>query len=100
MPYSITFSPAAFAELADIKAYYRGPIVAAIDEQLANQPTVETRNRKMLIGLYPPFEHQEPVWELRVGTFRVYYDVNEDMHEVTVRAVRNKPLHSTTEQIL
>jgi mRNA-degrading endonuclease RelE of RelBE toxin-antitoxin system len=43
---------------------------------------------------------EEPVWELRVGKFRVFYDVDEDATTVTVRAIREKPPHKTTEDIL
>jgi mRNA-degrading endonuclease RelE of RelBE toxin-antitoxin system len=63
-------------------------------------PTQETRNRKMLVGLKPPWEHEEPIWELRVGKHRVFYDVDEDEKKVMVRAVRAKPPHKTTEDIL
>ena len=61
---------------------------------------METRNKKILVGLTPPWEHQPPVWELRVGEYRVFYDVDEPDRRVTVRAVRRKPPHATTEGIL
>jgi len=41
-----------------------------------------------------------PIWELRVGEFRVFYDVDEEAQTVFVRAVRHKPPHKTTEEIL
>jgi mRNA-degrading endonuclease RelE of RelBE toxin-antitoxin system len=85
--------------LQAIKPFHRRPIVEAIDEQLAHEPTVETTNRKLLAGLHADFEHDEPVWELRVGQYRVYYDVNSDSMTVVIRAVREKPPHVTTEQI-
>ena len=53
----------------------------------------------MLTGLQPDFEHDPPVWELRVGQYRVYYDVSEELKAVVVRAVREKPPHTITEQI-
>ena len=59
-----------------------------------------TRNKKVLAGLKPPWEHEEPVWELRVGKYRVFYDVNEVDQRVMIRAVRAKPPHRTTEEIL
>ncbi len=61
---------------------------------------METRNKKKLVGLVPPWEHVEPVWELRVGEFRVFYDVDEVEARVVVRAVRRKPPHKATEEIL
>ncbi len=41
-----------------------------------------------------------PIWELRVGDWRVFYDVEEKAGKVFVRAVRHKPPHKTTEEIL
>jgi mRNA-degrading endonuclease RelE of RelBE toxin-antitoxin system len=61
---------------------------------------VETRNKKVIPGLIPPWKHEPPVWELRVGEFRVFYDVNKESAHVIVRAVRRKPPHKTTEDIL
>ena len=57
-------------------------------------------NKKIVVGLKPPWEHEEPVWELRVGPFRVFYDVNEAEQSVVIRAVREKTPHRTTEEIL
>jgi mRNA-degrading endonuclease RelE of RelBE toxin-antitoxin system len=100
MPYAIEVTDGAFAELRSIKAYHQRRIADAIDEQLPHQPTVETKNRKPLIAVQADFEHREPVWELRVEAYRVYYDVSEESHTVFIRAIREKPSHSTTEQVL
>jgi hypothetical protein len=54
----------------------------------------------MLSGLVPPWEHVPPVWELRIGELCVFYDVDEAAQVVSVRAVRHKPAHRTTEEIL
>jgi mRNA-degrading endonuclease RelE of RelBE toxin-antitoxin system len=99
MPYSIEITDATFDELQAIKAFYCRQIVDSIEQQLMHQPNVETRNRKILIGLQPNFEHGEPIWELRVGTYRIYYDVDESAKTIFVRAIREKPPHATTEQI-
>jgi mRNA-degrading endonuclease RelE of RelBE toxin-antitoxin system len=53
-----------------------------------------------LIGLKPPWEHEEPARELRVGKYRVFYDVDEEKQQVIIRAVREKPPHRTTEEIV
>ena len=45
-------------------------------------------------------EHMDPVWELRIGEYRVFYDVDEQASLVMVRAIRHKPPHKTTEEIL
>jgi len=60
----------------------------------------ETRNHKMLPGLQPPWDQELPIWELRVGEYRVFYDVQEQARLVTVRAIRLKSPHKTTEEIL
>jgi len=75
-------------------------ILEHIEAQLTHQPTQQTRNKKILVGLIPPWEYVEPVWELRVGEYRVFYDVDEDASIVTIRAIRHKPPHKTTEEIL
>jgi mRNA-degrading endonuclease RelE of RelBE toxin-antitoxin system len=53
-----------------------------------------------LINLVPPWDVAPPVWELRVGQYRVFYDVDEGKKVVYVRAVREKPRGKTTEEIL
>jgi mRNA-degrading endonuclease RelE of RelBE toxin-antitoxin system len=95
MGYEIEIAIGAVEELKAIKRYYRRAIIDAIEQELTHQPTTETRNRKLLVGLKPDFEHVPPVWEFRVGDYRVFYDVNVEQ----VRAVREKPPHATTEQI-
>lgn len=100
MPFTIEIVESACDELQAIKSFFRTQIIDAIDEQLTREPTVETKNRKVLVGFRANFEHAEPVWELRVGQYRVYYDVNGESMTVIVRAVRKKPPHVTTEQIV
>lgn len=87
-------------DLRAIKPHDRRRILDAVEEQLSLEPTVQTRNRKVLVNLIPPFETVPPVWELRVGDFRIFYDVDEEDQVVAVRAVRRKPLHKTTEETL
>ena len=86
--------------LAGLRAFERVRILDEIEDQLTEQPTQETRNKKLLPGLKPPWEQELPVWELRVGEYRVFYDVDDAEQVVTVRAIRRKPPHATTEEIL
>jgi hypothetical protein len=67
---------------------------------LTHQPTQETRNKKLLPGLKTPWDAVLSVWELRVGDYRVFYDVDNAQRRVTIRAIRRKPPHTTTEEIL
>jgi mRNA-degrading endonuclease RelE of RelBE toxin-antitoxin system len=100
VPFSIKIVPSALAELKAVKVYARRQIADAIEGQLAHQPTVVTRNRKPLPGAEPSFAYEPPVWELRVGAHRVFYDVDEAAQVVYVRAVREKPPHARTEDVL
>ena len=52
--------------------------------QLVNQPDVETNNRRRL--------RDNPIarWELKVGKFRVFYEIDADAQVVTVISVGHK----------
>ena len=65
--FTIEYSEEVGEDLADLRAFDRKQILSQIDAQLTHQPMGETRTKKKLIGLDPPWEHAEPVWELRVG---------------------------------
>lgn len=98
--YEIRYSPSVTADLNQMKVFLRRQILDSVDEQLSHVPTMPTRRRKSLHGLVPPFEADPPIWELRVGEYRVFYDVDKIERIVYVRAVRHKPPHTTTEEIL
>ena len=98
--YTIEVAASAEKELRALRPFDQKAVIAAIEGQLTTEPAVETRNRKELVNLVPPFEATPPVWELRVGKFRVFYDVDDVQKKVFVRAVRRKPPHRTTEEIL
>ncbi len=98
--YEIRLAEDVEKDLKALSAYHRMAVLDAIEIQLCAEPTVETRNRKQLASLIPPWIAELPIWELRVGEHRVFYDVSEDEHVVYVRAVRKKPPGKTTEEIL
>jgi mRNA-degrading endonuclease RelE of RelBE toxin-antitoxin system len=98
MPFTVIIDPSALKDLKGIRVFDRRCIVQAIDDQLIHEATVATRNRKILPDLVPPFFCRPPVWQLRIGDFRVFYDVDEDV--VHVRAIRPKLPHQTREQML
>lgn len=50
-------------------------------EQLSYEPTVPTRNRKQMRP------NLLALWELRIGDFRLYYDVDEEESIVDIRAI-------------
>ncbi len=98
--YRIRFAESVAKDLRGLRAYDRKKILDTIERQLSAEPGVATRHRKILVGLLPPFDAVPPIWQLAVGEFRVFHDVNEDDKTVVVRAVRKKPPHATTEDIL
>ena len=98
--YTIKYAEGVVDDLADLRAYERSRILDRIDAQLKLEPTRQTRNRKILVGLIPPWDHVEPVRELRIGEYRVFYDVDEMASVVTIRAIRHKPPHKPVEEIL
>jgi mRNA-degrading endonuclease RelE of RelBE toxin-antitoxin system len=100
MPYEIVVHELAVEELQSVRAFDRRRLITEIREQLTDQPNVSTRRRKCLVDLTPSFEHEMPVWELRVGHFRVFYDVQDDERRVHVRTVRRKGPSQRTEDIV
>ena len=86
-------------EVEGLRVMERRRLLDEIDQQLRVEPGTETRRRKMLVGLTPPWDQVRPVWQLRIGDFRVFYDVDEPRKRVIVRAVRRKG-RKMTEEIL
>ena len=99
-PFTIVFAESVKEDVKGLRAYDRRRLLDAIERHLTHTPHVATTQRKLLHHLVPPFEAIPPIWQLRVGAFRVFYDVSEEERRVYVRAVRRKPTHLTTEEIL
>jgi mRNA-degrading endonuclease RelE of RelBE toxin-antitoxin system len=96
-----------------LRDYEARQIIDAVDEHLTREPGRSSKRKKTIRpGERLPFEHLEPVWQLRVGQYRVFYDVTaceresaqagRELYEgvVSIRAVRYKPGHQTTRNIL
>jgi mRNA-degrading endonuclease RelE of RelBE toxin-antitoxin system len=79
MRFQIEFSPDAQTHLRPLRIYDRKRIVDAIATQLESEPLKPTRNRKLMRS------NLIATWELRIGDFRVYYDVIGG--KVLVRAI-------------
>src|SRR5438128_11918948 len=84
MKFEIKYTDAAIEDLETFRKYDQTLVLDNIDRQLTNQPSVATRNRKRL----RPNRVSE--WELRIGRFRVFYDVLEDEQVVKIVAVGYK----------
>ncbi len=96
--YRIRIVPDATEELCQVPVFYRRHIEEAIEKQLGQDPARVTKNRKCLEGQAAGFEYEPPLWELRIGEGRVFYDVDE--MTVVIRAIRKKPSSKRTEEIL
>ncbi len=82
MPYHIEYSPDAEDHLRQLTVRERKIILDAVDVQLAHQPMVKTKNRK------PMRPNPLAPWELRIGAFRVFYDVLQHPEPcVCIRAI-------------
>ncbi len=82
--FQIKFTPEAFEDLRRLRKSDHRPIVDAVETQLLHQPALETRNRKRLRP------NQLAEWELRVGDFRIFYDVDPENNVVKIEAIGQK----------
>jgi mRNA-degrading endonuclease RelE of RelBE toxin-antitoxin system len=84
MAYHIRTVPSAAEDFLALRAFDRANLRDAIAAQLCYEPTVPTRHRKKL--------QTNPIatWELRVGDWRVLYDVDENLGEVKIVAIGRK----------
>jgi Phage derived protein Gp49-like (DUF891) len=89
------------AEIKDLRAFDQRQVAASIDRTLIADPLVETRNKKCLGDeVTADFEYVPPLWELRVGELRVFYTGDKKRKSVVVHAVRRKPPHKTTSEVV
>jgi mRNA-degrading endonuclease RelE of RelBE toxin-antitoxin system len=98
--FEIRYAEGVADDLTELRAYDQRIVVDRIKEQLTHEPAVETRAKRIIAGLKPSFQHEEPLWQLRVGQYRVFYDVDVKQRHVNVRAIRSKPPHLTTEEVI
>ena len=82
--FEIDFTSDAVDDLKAFRKSEQQTIFGQINDQLSHQPGVDTRNRKKL----RPNDVAE--YELRIGPFRVFYDVDEEANRVKVEAVGYK----------
>lgn len=84
MAYTIEVTEDAKEDLSYYTAFERKTIVVEIRTQLTHQPTVETKNRKEL--------RHNPIatWELRVGMYRIFYEVDKIAQIVNIVSVGHK----------
>ena len=81
MAYIIDYTASAEEDLTSFRRYEQVLILDAIDQNLLYTPQVETRNRKVLDP------NPLALWELRLGRYRVFYDLDTATQMVLVKAV-------------
>jgi mRNA-degrading endonuclease RelE of RelBE toxin-antitoxin system len=82
--FDIEFTDEAIDDLRGFRKFDQERIITGIEKQLSTQPMMASRNRK------PLRPNQLSEWELRIGEFRVFYDVDAVQALVTVKAIGEK----------
>lgn len=82
--FRIEFTSDAFSDLEALRKYDQQRVMRELEEQMMHEPALETRRRKRL----RPNRLAE--WELRVGDFRVFYEVESEAGLVRVVAIAVK----------
>jgi mRNA-degrading endonuclease RelE of RelBE toxin-antitoxin system len=82
--YNIEVTEEAKRDLNYYTVAERKIVVSQIRVELEDQPSTETRNRKKL--------RDNPIatWELRIGKFRIFYEVEHSRHLVAIVVVGHK----------
>ncbi len=83
--YEIDFTRTALEDLQYFRKYEQNIILDAIQFRLTYDPTLETQNR---------FRRDPPEigeWELRVGEYRVIYNVDTVIRIVRIERIGSKP---------
>jgi mRNA-degrading endonuclease RelE of RelBE toxin-antitoxin system len=79
--FEIAITDGALLDLKFLKKAEQNIVFDAIEKQLSAEPLKQTRNRKQLRP------NDLSAWEMRVGWYRVFYDVDEADTKVIVKAV-------------
>lgn len=83
--YEVEFTVSALQDLHSFRKYEQNIIIDAIETQLVYEPMIETKNR---------FRRNPPdiaSWELRVGAFRVFYNIDDHISIVHIERIGYKP---------
>lgn len=94
MTFRIEYFPDAIQDLSGLRAFDRQQILDAIPLHLTHEPKRESRSRIKRMN--------QPFWSkyrLRVGEFRVYYDVDETTQSVNVLRILEKGTAETLKEL-
>jgi mRNA-degrading endonuclease RelE of RelBE toxin-antitoxin system len=82
--FEIALTKRARGDLQFCKKSEQKEVLDGLEAQLADSPPQQTRNRK------PLRPNDLSGWEVRIGPFRAFYDVDEDAGKVVVKAIGRK----------
>jgi mRNA-degrading endonuclease RelE of RelBE toxin-antitoxin system len=82
--FSIEFTEQAKQDLKWFRKAEQKIILSGIYENLSYEPSLATRNRK------PLRPNSTAIWELRIGEFRVLYNVDKDIQIVSIERIGEK----------
>ena len=82
--YDIAYTEQAVADLHWFKKHEQNIIIDGIEQRLRYEPTQPNRNRKMLR------RNATAAWELRIGNFRMLYDVDVHVRIVAIKRIGEK----------
>lgn len=82
--YVVEYTEQAHADLAWFKKHEQNVITDGIDQYLRHEPDFKTRRRKILRP------NPTASWELRIGDFRVLYDVDVQVQVVVIKRIGEK----------
>jgi mRNA-degrading endonuclease RelE of RelBE toxin-antitoxin system len=92
MPFAIRYDRVAVDELKTRRGADRATITRRIREQLVQLPTERTRRKKEIVR-----QTGERIWQLTIGGYRVFYDVEVAGRAVIIRRVLFKGRRQTEE---
>ncbi len=79
--FEIKFTESSHVDLSYFNKYEQNIVIENIENQLLQGPLEETRNRK------PLRPNDLSKWELRIGKYRVFYDVNIESKSIKIKAI-------------
>jgi mRNA-degrading endonuclease RelE of RelBE toxin-antitoxin system len=82
--YNIEYTEVSIQDLRSFKKHEQTAILDGIERRLCHEPTVATRHRKRLRP------NSTAKWELRLGDFRVLYDVETQVQIVEIKRIGEK----------
>jgi mRNA-degrading endonuclease RelE of RelBE toxin-antitoxin system len=83
-PFQIQFTEGAEADLGYLTPFARRAVMDGAEVHLRHEPTAQSRRIK---AMRP---NRVAEWELRLGDYRVLYDVDESSRRVTIQVIGEK----------